>query len=141
MKSEIRKLYNFAHKEKGQCDEIINLCETKNDLFSLGYFATAKMVSSKYFLNPFVIIKVFNEGRTLLEKLISENVGDVELRYSRYTIQMNTPKFVGYDKCKLEDREILINFIRSSQDLDLKEHILFYLKDTNDVLPEEKDLH
>jgi hypothetical protein len=136
----VRELYNIAHREKDKCEALIKLCKESNTVETKGYLAAAKMVSSKYLVNPFVIIKVFNEGKTLLETLINENPESVELRYLRYTIQVNTPAFVGYNKNKKEDRAFIIQFMQTSTDADLKNHILYYLKDTDDVLPEEEAL-
>ncbi len=129
----IRKLYNVAHTDKTKCEELIEFCENSDNVLEKGYWAAAKMVSSKYLINPFIIIKVFNEGKNTLEKLILEFPNETELRYLRYTIQVNTPAFVGYNKNKQEDREIIFNFLNSNGDAKLKEHILFYLKNTNDL--------
>lgn len=134
---EIRALYNVAHLDSSKCEELLNRCAHAEDNIIRGYWAAARMVSSKYLINPFIIIKVFNEGKKILEKLIEDYPQEPELRYLRYTIQVNTPAFVGYHKNKIEDRKKIIEFLNSAGDKKLKEHILFYLKNTNDIKENE----
>lgn len=133
----LRELYKRAHLESEICNDLIKRTQSCDEAVTIGYNAAAKMVSSKFLINPFKIIKVFNDGKEQLETLIQQNLKNIELRYLRYTIQVNTPAFVGYNKNKKEDRELIFRFLQSCNDNDLKNHILFYLKDTNDLLPEE----
>ncbi|MFN3343291.1 MAG: hypothetical protein ACK40M_11380 [Flavobacteriales bacterium] len=137
---EYRKLYNTAHEKKEDCELLLDLTKDAENHVTKAYWAAAKMVSCKYILNPFIIIKVFNEGKNSLEKLIKQHPEEPELYYLRYTIQVNTPAFVGYNKNKTEDRKTLINYLSSSKDIELREHILFYLINTNDISEEEKQI-
>lgn len=50
---------------------------------------------------------------------------------------MNTPTFVGYHKNKVEDRKKLLDFLNSDGEKKLKEQIIFYLKNTNDLKENE----
>lgn len=129
-----RSLFNTAHVKKEDCNMLIELTNNSGNIVIQGYNASAMMVSSKYLINPFKISKIFNEGKELLEDLISENFDDVELRYLRYTIQLNTPKFVGYNKNIDEDRAIIIRYIKSNPSSELTNHTMIYLKNTNDTI-------
>jgi hypothetical protein len=133
-----RELYNTAHQNKVDCAELIRLTANSENVVMMAYHQGALMISTKYLLNPFQILKIFNPAKKMLEELASENFGNVEIHYVRYTIQMNTPAFVGYNKSKVSDRKILSEFLMKSEDELLVSHILFYLKNTNDLTGEER---
>lgn len=133
MLHRIRELYNEAHLEEAICTSLINVCTQQPLPVIKGYLAGATMISTKYIKNPFKIITIFNAAKHDLEELISENFDEVELRYIRYSIQKNTPRFVGYYRNMEDDRNILVKFIQDSADSDLKAHVLLYLRATNDV--------
>lgn len=129
----IRLLYNDGHKSKEQITALLEALQTPANPVEEAYAAAAKMISTKFMMNPFQRIKPFQDGKMELEELISENFDEVEMRYLRYTIQMNIPKILGYYKNKEEDRRILLNYIHSHPGDALTEHILFYLRDTKDM--------
>lgn len=132
--TKARLLFNVAHITKEDCFELINLTKNNNDVTMQGYYAAGIMISSKYTINPFKITKTFNEGKNLFEDLISENFDEIELRYLRYSIQLNTPKFVGYYKNIEMDRIILIDYIKQQPNSDLTAHMMVFLKNTSDSI-------
>ncbi len=132
--TKARSLFNTAHDKKEDCNTLIELTKDSEENVIRGYYASALMVSSKYLINPFKISKVFNEGKELLEYLISENFDDIELRYLRYTIQVNTPKFIGYNKMIEADRAKITNYLKANPTSELTNQIMIYLKNTNDVI-------
>lgn len=136
----IRKLFNTAHAIKEDCIKLEKACEKNQNMHVQGYLAAAKMVSSKYIINPFISIKIFNAGKHELENLILSNPDDPEMRFLRYTIQMNTPKFIGYYKNKTEDRKMVIEYLTNNPKSELSLHMLIYLTNTNDLREEEKSI-
>ena len=131
---EIRTLFNTAHLEKEDCLKLIQLTENVNEAVIQGYHAAAIMVSSKYLINPFKISNVFNQGKALLEDVISENFAEVEIRFLRYTIQLNTPKFIGYYKSIEGDRDVLVKYILKNKDSELTNHMMVFLENTKDEI-------
>jgi hypothetical protein len=130
---KIRSLYNEAHLIQSICLELIELTKGTKEPVVEGYHAASLMVATKYLKNPFKIITEFNRAKNLLEEIISENFAEVELRYLRYSIQKNTPKFVGYYKNIEEDRLMIVQFVNESNENALRSHILLYLQGTQDM--------
>lgn len=136
--SQLRELFNTAHINQEDCHELIHRASKEKGPIASAYFQAAKMVETKYFKNPFAILKQFNQAKKELEKLIKNNPTEIEIRYLRYTIQVNTPAFVGYNRSKNIDRALIHAFLISpDSDPALKEFILFYLTNTNDLKPGE----
>ncbi len=135
---KVRELYNTAHQNKVDCAELIRLTGDSEVPVVKAYHQGAKMISTKYLLNPFQILKIFNPAKKTLEELVSENFGTAEIHYVRYTIQVNTPAFVGYNKSKELDRKVIMEFLKQTDDQELLGHILLYLTNTNDLTKEER---
>lgn len=134
----IRDLFNTAHKDKNDCHTLIETTKGYETALVQAYHAAALMVSTKYILNPFISMKTFNQGKSLLEKMIAENKDNVEIHYLRYTIQMNAPRFIGYYKNKAEDREMVLNYLKIHKSDELCQHMLIYLLDTKDLTAKEE---
>lgn len=89
-----------------------------------GYQGAVKMISAKHWINPFKKLSYFKEGKQQLDNAIKKVPKDIELRYLRYGIQKNAPRFLNYssnleaDKKMLTDKEYLKN-----TDEDLRERI------------------
>lgn len=132
--ANIRALFNTAHLEKNDCEKLLKLTEGREEAIVRAYNAAAIMVSGKYLINPFKITKAFNDGKALLEDVISENFDEEEIRYLRYTIQLNVPKFIGYYKNIEMDRKLLIDYIKTNRNSDLTKHMMVFLEDTKDVI-------
>jgi hypothetical protein len=128
--AEIRKLYpNIAADEKS-CQAIIGKVEKipQKTPVLLGYKACATMAMANHTINPISKLRYFNEGKTELEKLISANKGNYELRYLRLTVQSNAPAFLNYSGNVKSDKEFLKSGIANMKDLELKKMIEDYLK-------------
>lgn len=135
---ELRNLYNVAHLNAKNCQALTAYASANPSIIANGYLAASQMIAAKFIFNPLTKIKLFTEGKNSLEEIISKNPREYELFYIRYTIQKNTPGFLGYHKNLKTDKLILINFMNESKDEDLKKHILYYLTNTNDVWTELK---
>lgn len=133
----VRTSFNVAHQSAELCEKLEKESMNENDVRIKGYHAAAKMISTKFMYNPFVSIKIYNQGKKDLEKLMEENPHEMELHYIRYTIQRNTPKFIGYYKNLKEDREKLISYMEKSGMDELTQHMLIFFKDTKDISKEE----
>ncbi len=95
---------------------------------SEGHKAVLLTLSAKHHSNPFVKIKHFNQGKSLLEKIIRENPTKAEWIYYRFVIQSNTPSILNYKKNLNEDRIFLEKILQQNEiDSDLKNRIVIVL--------------
>ena len=72
---------------------------TGNDIDNpvvLAYNCTGKLMLLEYSSNPFEKFRIFNAKTTQLDSLIHENPQQIEIRLLRYTVQKNSPYFLGY---------------------------------------------
>lgn len=138
---EIRILYAKAATDEASCKKIVTVLtpynETNNPLWA-GYKACAIMMLANHVFNPYSKLSNFNDGKKLLEKCISADKGNIELRFLRFAIQNEAPSFLGYNNSITEDKLILLNIIGNIKDSELKKNIISYLKNCEFLTPTEK---
>ena len=127
--SSLRNLYPEASKEEVKANKLLVIAENNssfNSVFS-GYRGVAKIILAKYAFNPYKKWNLFNEGKAILESAILLDANNLELRYLRLTIQINSPNLLGYKNAINLDKEYLTNNINSVNDEELKNIIKNYL--------------
>ena len=127
---EIRnKYYAAIEKEKDAKDflDFMNSKNTSNDPLMLCYKGVATVLQANYYFNPYSKYKFFVDGKELIEKSVKQNSSNIEIRFMRFCIQYNTPKFLGYSNSLEVDKKFIFNSYNGIVDIDLKERIKNYL--------------
>jgi len=119
----------------------VDLMTTNNSL-KLGYQGALKAISAKYTFNPVAKVNRFNNGVAELEKAISLDKNNIELIYVRYTIELNAPSMLGYNKNTALDKNRLLIYVNTKmlaeKDMDLSTRIAKYLYNFAPLTPKEK---
>ena len=132
--SRVRSLFEQAVTEKSSCIKLIKLLEPYNEInfpVLMGYKACGIMMMAKYVPNPFSKLSIFRKGKKMLETVIAVNDKVVELKFLRYSIQTNTPSFLGYNNHIAEDKIFLKKAVPFLNDAVLSNKIYAYLKKYN----------
>lgn len=128
--SEIRGAFQKAAVEEKSCRNLLKILgdynEKNNPLFG-GYKACATMIMAKYVFNPFTKMSYFSKGKSLLEKCITVDKQNIELRYLRYTIQRKVPFFLQYRSSINEDKRMISDAVVNLKDAELKKMISEFL--------------
>ncbi len=109
-----RQLYVTAHQESSVCQRLYNLTENSDlntNVLAYSYHAIANMLLGKFAYNPSEKWRYFKTGKTMLEKAISQNPNNIELRFLRYCVQINSPFFLAYRSHIDSDKEMIIQHI------------------------------
>jgi hypothetical protein len=75
--------------------------------------------------------KYFNKGKALLESSINNNSSSIELRFLRYSIQVNLPRILFYYQDIEKDLNFVQHNLKSLKDEKLKKYILKSLNNLN----------
>lgn len=102
----------------------------ENSNLKEAYMAAQTMLSSKFKKNPFSKISNFKKGREKLEELFLDYSNSLELRYIRLAVQLNTPALLSYRDNIEEDKNFILNEIKTSKILaaDIKTYLLDFLR-------------
>lgn len=127
-----RKNYKNAVFDENLCKTMIQDLDhsSKNDI-ELAYLGAMQTIWAKHTGNPFEKLKTFKKGKANIEKAVSQNKDNIEIRFVRYSIQKNTPSFLGYKNNIKTDEIFLRNHIHDVKNVTLKNMIIKTLN-TND---------
>lgn len=139
--TQVRMLFQEAATDRKSCKTIIILLQgynEKNNPLLAGYKASATMMMANYVFNPFRKLSNFTSGKSLLEKSIEADIGNIELRLLRFNIQTNAPSFLGYSGSIRKDKAFLINSISLIRDLKLRQFVIYFLVNSDFLTSFEK---
>ena len=126
---KVRKYYYLAieSEEKFKEFENILLKYSNPDNTILGYIGMSFMLKAKYAWLPNNKMEYFTKGKNFLESAISNDPNNVELKFMRFCVQNDTPRFLSYKMNLEKDKNFLIKTFSSMKDKDLKQKIFSYM--------------
>lgn len=127
---EIRQLYPQAADRERSCERLLSLTEAgvrTNDPLVVGYQGAGRMMMASHRGNPIDKLNEFSAGKSALERAIRLAPHNIELRYLRYSIQVNTPGFLRYSKHQSEDCAFLKAGLAAVHDAVLQKAIRDFL--------------
>jgi hypothetical protein len=93
---------------------------------------------AKHVMSPYKKINYFKTGKDVLEQAIQKEPLNVELRFIRFSIQCNAPKFLDYHSNINGDKVLLLKAVKTIKDVDLKKRITKFLLNSGEVNNAEK---
>ncbi|WP_313100953.1 hypothetical protein [Epilithonimonas sp.] len=125
----IRKNYQKAVSDKIICKEMLKHFENKNNTgLDLAYEGAFQAIWAKHAINPLEKLTTFKKGKKNIEKAVKQNPNLIETRFLRYSIQKESPAFLGYKSNIDEDKMLLNRNIKNVEDIILKQMIINILK-------------
>lgn len=125
----LRKEYYKLNTDSVACKKLFKKIENHNSNNNLieGYKGAiyASMANHTHLKQH--KIKLFNEGKKMLEKSIANDSSNTELRFLRFTIQSNCPKALGYYKQLTNDKNYLLANFNSLKASELKSRMAEFL--------------
>ena len=130
----IRKEYLETSQNKSSINQLIDTCEkykNKDNSTISAYKTVAKLMLIEYDYNPLTKLKSFTKNTKELDFIVTNNFKNIEIRFLRYCIQKQTPRFLGYnDNLELDYKFIIQNI--DIQSKELQKFINSVLKKLND---------
>jgi len=127
---QIRKSYIESAKSEENINKLISTCEenkSKKNSTIYAYKTVADLMLIKYKYNPLYKLKLFTNYSRKLDLIVTNNLNNIEIRFLRYCVQKQTPRFLGYnDNLELDYQFIIQNI--DIQSKKLKEYIRSTLK-------------
>lgn len=142
---KLRNDYKNVSKSESVTEQMMEICHLSKHLsesIKQAYFAAAEMASAQYKFSPLTKLNTFNSGKKKLETAVQSDPENVEIRYIRYTIQSNSPGFLGYTKNIKTDREFILKNLPAlkTKDIDLFSHICAYFLTREKLTEADKKL-
>ena len=106
----------------------------------LGYKGAAQMMMAKHVINPLSKMSHFSKGKKAFSKAIEDQPSNVELRFLRFSVQSETPEFLGYKDNLEEDKKMLFLNIDAMKDRELKKMILQFFTKAKALSQTEREM-
>ena len=107
------------------CIRLNNLskyCNPKLEPVKYSYNIISNIMQCNFILNPLSKYKIFKNSTKKLDSLILLNPQHTEIRFLRYLVQLNCPKFLLYDVHIDSDYKLIMSNIQS-EPVDLQNFI------------------
>lgn len=128
---QYKELCAKAENSSTAAKQMVKLAETDyektNKPIYLAFSGLGNLFMAKHSFNPFNKMSYFNDGKKMIDKAISLEPSNLEMRFLRLISQNKLPKILGYYGNVTEDKNYLIKNYKSSQDTILKKEIQNYL--------------
>ena len=104
----LRKNLGLAAEDKSLCNAMIEILSTSTSKpVYVAYLGAYQTIWANHVLNPMTKLSTFNKGKRNIEKAISLDDKNIEIRVIRYSIQSNAPKFLGYHEQRNTDKKYI----------------------------------
>lgn len=136
--TEVRNAYEKAVYSEQVANELLDKLNSTNNNTLLGYKGTVTMMMAKHVFSPYKKLNYFKNGKEILEQTILKEPLNIELRFLRFSIQSNSPKFLEYHSNLQSDKLFLLKEVKTLTDADLKQRITNFLLKSSEVNKTEK---
>jgi hypothetical protein len=133
--TDIRKNIGEVFKTEAVCLRFHGLFEkadiSKSNLL-LGYKGAVELGMARHDPNVFNKMGYFNDGKEQLEKSITVDPKNLELRFLRLTIQTHLPTFLGYSGQKEADKAFVLSQLNSSKNEEFNTRVRNFIKNAEE---------
>jgi hypothetical protein len=115
---ELRRLLNEGNNSKESAAELYQKIGEYGgeDPLMLGYKASAWALQARYSGNPLKKLKSIKTSSRIFTDAVNQDGNNLELRFLRYAVEVNTPKSLHLSNHVNEDKTILIEALRKYPD-------------------------
>lgn len=139
--NEIRREFKNASENKSNAETFYELIQSKEyseEVLYTAYDGASEIILSKYLESNMEKLKYFKRGAKKIEKAVDQDSTNIEIRFIRLVIQMNTPEFLNYNKNIDEDKNYLLGHYSKSSN-SVRKMISEYVSLSDSFSTEEKN--
>lgn len=104
----VRANYDKAVTDKKLCNQMIeDLKEAEQTPLFLAYLGALQTIWANHIFSPISKLNTFNQGKKNIEKAVSADKDNAEIRFIRLSVQKNAPSFLGYNSMIKTDEAFL----------------------------------
>ena len=119
---------------------ILNAMPNKPALIT-GYTGTLQALKAKHHWNPYYKIKYVKDAEKTLSKAIAADPHNMEIRFLRFSVEYKLPRFLGYSKNMVADKDEIIAQLTQKnyliEDKEMVITIINFLLEANTHTPAE----
>lgn len=133
-----RVLYMSASESEKDCKKLFDISNNSDNVILKAYNAASMMIMAKFIKNPLSKLASFNKGKKKLELCIKYKPRNIELLFLRFSIQSESPSFLGYNSNLNDDKNMIFQNYTKSNDVTLRYLIKSFMIKSTNILQSEK---
>lgn len=104
---EVRKLFSEAPENQSKTSQLYQLLKSEigESPILLAYRAASEALEAKHSWNVLTKWTNIDKAMNLFQKAVNNAPENIEIRFLRYSIQINTPFILGYSQNMAEDKQ------------------------------------
>jgi hypothetical protein len=138
---QIRKIYSEAANDSAKADWLyqhLKGIKLPQPAILLAYLAASEALQARNSFFPFTKLSMIQQAQETFSKAVKLDKEDVEIRFLRFTIEVNIPVFLGLTTHIEEDKLLIIsNLNESPLDFTMKKAIADFLLSSGYCSPVE----
>ncbi len=145
---QIRKQMLLAINSSKITDSLYDKLQiiSKKPPLIMAYFGALEALKAKNSWNPYNKVKFLNRSNTIVNQAVEASPNDLEIRFIRFSIQLNLPKFLGLSKDMQADKNQILQQLKQkhygSADKVFVQNIIKFMVDSKQcTLQEAAFLH
>ena len=83
---------------------------------TIGYLGALQALKARYAWDPYSKLKYLNACEKTFAKAVTADPHNIEIRFLRFSVEHNVPRWLGYTKHLTADREEMITLIKNEPD-------------------------
>lgn len=140
-----RKDYSRFSSDSALCSRYYSMVQSLKPDFSTadktlltGYKGAVTAIMAGHAKGQAQKMKLFSDGKSLLEQSIKKDTASTELRFLRFSLQTSCPKALGYYRQTGTDKRYIVQHLGGLKDEALRKRIAEYLLSGNYLDEQEK---
>ncbi len=138
--AEVRSKYPLAQQDaeitKSLSEELLDF-EDSSSVLSV-YKGAVLTLEANFEKNKLEKLRLFKEGKKLIDEAIESNVANIEMRMIRLGIQENAPKILGYHKEIEQDKEFILRNYQATTSNKEKQVVKKFAMQSNSFTEEDR---
>lgn len=120
----LRKSYAKAVNDESLCESIITKLSGKFESHvHSAYLGAYQTIWANHVFNPISKLSTFTKGRVAIDKAVSKDPNNVEIRFIRLSVQKNCPSFLDYNSNIAADKKFIKDHMSSITSEQLKKMV------------------
>ncbi len=141
---DIRKNYQLAVYNATIAEKLSSELNKikKPDALTLAYIASLEAIKAKHSWNPYSKLQYMTAFENRMNDAVKIMPENLEIRFLRYTIQYNTPSFLGFSDNLVEDKMFIVDAFLKKKFVTFNKvlitNVYHFMVQTNSITTDEK---
>lgn len=99
-----RSYYRNSENNKEIAVKLENISKNKTEPIFTAYYGVSQCILASFKFNPYTKLNMLNEGLNIMNKAVTKDSTDIEIRMIRLSVESNIPSFISFKSHIAKDK-------------------------------------